>query len=297
MSKKNYICFTRTNTKIAMKQIVVPVDFSSESLNGLRLGIIFANRFEIPLQMIHIVKQTSDLGREGSSDKLKEIEKTFEEIKKEFAPNFHDEDQFGYIIKQGKVYREIINHANAVEDTAIITSTHGASGFEEFFMGSNSFKIVSSAQTPVITIRHGAVAQDVRVIVLPIDASINSRQKVPYSAEVAQQFGSVVHVVGHSGKRSGDEAKVSSYTKQACDYFIERGIKVVRHRIDDENMVDPIIEYALSVHANLISIMTEQSPSFVDFIIGSNAQQMLNKSPVPVLCMSSKDVFLLGSYK
>lgn len=280
-----------------MKQVIVPVDFSSESLNGLRLAIIFANRFEVPLQMVHIVKQGSDMGREGSSDKLQEIKKTFEEIKKEYAPNFHDENQFGYIVKQGKVYREIINQANAIEGSAIITSTHGASGFEEFFMGSNSFKIVSSAQTPVITIRHGTVAQDIRVIVLPIDASINSRQKVPYTAEVAQQFGSEVHVVGHYSKRASDEAKVNSYTKQAGDYFKERGIKIVKHRVVGENMVDPIIEYALDVQANLISIMTEQSPSFVDFIIGTNAQQMLNKSPVPVLCMSSKDVFLLGSYK
>ncbi len=281
-----------------MKHIIVPMDFSSESINGLRLAIIFANRFEIPLQMVHVMKQSGDAVREGSDEKYTEIIEAFERLKKEYAPNFHDEDQFGYIVKRGKVYREIIGQAKALEEAVIITSTHGASGFEEFFMGSNSFKIVSSAETPVITIRHGIVAHNIRIIVLPIDTTLGTRQKVPYTAEIAKQFDSEVHVVAHSTKKVKDaDAKLSAYSKQACDYFRERGIKYVLRRIEGENMVDPIIKYALDVGADLVSIMTEQDDSLVDFIMGTNAQQMLNKSPIPVLCVSSKDIFISGSYK
>ncbi len=281
-----------------MKHIIVPVDFSSESLNGLRLGIIMANRFEVALQMVYVQKPSSDSSKDRLADENKAIEQDFQDIVKEFAPNFHDPDKFGYIIKRGKVYLEIVNQAKAFEGSAIVTSTHGASGFEEFFMGSNSFKIVSSSECPVFTVRHGAVPRDIRVVVLPIDSSLNTRQKVPYTAEIAKAFGAEVHVVGLSSKKATEmESKVAAYVKQTCDYLKDKGVRHTKHRLMGDNYVKSVIEYGQSVKADLISIMTDQSDSLVDFIIGTNAQQMLNRSPIPVLCNSTKDLFISGSYK
>ncbi len=50
------------------------------------------------------------------------------------------------------------------------------------------------------------------------------------------------------------------------------------------------------MNADLISIMTEQNFSFSDFVLGSQAQQMLSKSPIPVLSVTPKEIFIMGSF-
>ena len=281
-----------------MKHIIVPIDFSEESVNGLRMALIFANKFKARLQMVYVQKFPSDLGRVGFEEEKRKVDIEFNKLIDEFSPKFHDGDKLEFIVKKGKIYREIVNQAQAFEDSVIVSSTHGASGFEEFFMGSNSFKIVSAAENPVITIRHGAVPREIKTIILPIDSSVETRQKVPLTAEIAKMFEAEVHVLGLSVTKSEDiDTKIEAYTKQACDFLKERDIKHVKHRLVAENMVNATIDYALDVEANLISIMTEQNGCITDFILGSFAQQMLNKSPVPVLSITPKDVFIAGTFR
>jgi len=281
-----------------MKHIIVPVDFSEESINGLRLALIFANKFKARLQMVYVQKLPSELGRVGFEEEKRRADIEFEKLIKEFSPKFHDESKFEYIVKKGKIYREIVNQAQAFEGSVIVSSTHGASGFEEFFMGSNSFKIVSAAGNPVITIRHGAVPREIKTIILPIDISVETRQKVLLTAEIAKIFEAEVHVLGVSTTKAEDiDAKIEAYSKQVCEYLKERDIKYVKHRLVGENMVSTIIDYARDNEADLVSIMTEQSESLANFVLGSYAQQMLNKSPVPVLSITPKGTFVMGTFR
>jgi hypothetical protein len=43
--------------------------------------------------------------------------------------------------------------------------------------------------------------------------------------------------------------------------------------------------------------MTEQSLDISNFVLGSLAQQMLSKSPIPVLSITPKELFIMGSFK
>jgi len=43
--------------------------------------------------------------------------------------------------------------------------------------------------------------------------------------------------------------------------------------------------------------MTEQNIALSDFVLGSQAQQMLSKSPIPVLSVTPKEIFIMGSFK
>jgi nucleotide-binding universal stress UspA family protein len=53
-----------------------------------------------------------------------------------------------------------------------------------------------------------------------------------------------------------------------------------------------VIDYAKSIDADLISIMTEQDNNLSTGIIGPNAQQIVNHSPIPVLSFHSSNVGL-----
>ncbi len=280
-----------------MKQIIVPIDFSKESLNGLRLAIIFANQFKSNIQMVYVQKAVSEIGRIGLEEEHKTAIQNFEKLTSEYSSKLHKGLELNHIIKKGKIYREVVNQAEAFEDAIIICSTHGASGFEEFFIGSNALKIVSATERPVITIRHGAVPHGIKKIVMPIDITSDTRQKVPITAEIAKAFGAEIHVVAISSSQTDEiVAKLNAYTKQVCDYLKDYEVHFKTASLNGDNLTDITIEYALDVNADMISIMTEQSRAISNFVLGSYAQQMLSKSPIPVLSVTPQEIFILGSF-
>lgn len=280
-----------------MKHIIVPIDFSKESLNGLRLAIIFANQFKSNVQMVYVQRAQSEMGRIGIEEEHRSAVQNFDKLVEEYSQKLHEGLVLSYIIKKGKVYREVVNQAAAFEDTAVICSTHGASGFEEFFMGSNAFRIVSATESPVITIRHGAVPHDIKKIVMPIDITSDTRQKVPITTEIAKAFGAEIHVVAVSTNQSDEiVTKLNAFTKQVCDYIKDYDVPFKTAKLNGDNITDITIEYALDINADLISIMTEQSVTITNFVLGTYAQQMLSRSPIPVLSITPQEIFILGSF-
>ena len=281
-----------------MKHIIVPIDFSKESLNGLRLAIVFANKFDSNIQLVYVQQNPSELSRGGFEEEHKHAKNELEQLVTEYSVKLNDSSRLTYIIKKGKVYREVVNQAAAFEESIIICSTHGASGFEEFFIGSNAFRIISATDNPVITIRHGSMPRDIERIVMPIDVTSDTRQKVPITAEIAAAFGAEVHVLAVSTVKSDEvEAKLNAYSKQVCEYLKDRDIRFHLSSAKGGNLTDVTIEYALDVNADLVSIMTEQSLDISNFVLGSLAQQMLSKSPIPVLSITPKELFIMGSFK
>ncbi|HBI81179.1 MAG TPA: hypothetical protein DDY04_04360 [Bacteroidales bacterium] len=281
-----------------MKHIVVPIDFSKESLNGLRLAIMFANKFDSVVQMVHVQKYPTDLTPGQFEEGYKMIERKFETLVGEYSTKMDNSANLTYIIKKGKIYREVVNQAHAFDDSAIICSTHGASGFEEFFIGSNAFRIISATHCPVITIRHGAMPRDIRKIVLPIDVTADTRQKVPITAEIAKAFDAEVHVIDVATMQTDEtDLKLNAYTKQVCTYLKDHDVRFQKANLRGDNITDITIEYALDVNADLVSIMTEQNIALSDFVLGSQAQKMLSKSPIPVLSVTPKEIFIMGSFK
>jgi nucleotide-binding universal stress UspA family protein len=193
--------------------------------------------------------------------------------------------------RKGKVYIEIAQQAKSSNADLIITGTHGVSGFEEFWIGSNAYRIVTNAPCPVITMRHDFIVGDIGKIVIPIDSSQETRQKIPVASQIAQLFNSEIHVLSlYSTPLKSVQKRVDNYAQQVIDYFEERKIRYVAVKMESDNITRSTIDYSESVGADLIAIMTEQETTTANIFLGPYAQQMVNHSPVPVLSMRSKEL-------
>jgi len=53
--------------------------------------------------------------------------------------------------------------------------------------------------------------------------------------------------------------------------------------LEADNITDATLEYADSIKANLISIMTEQETTTSNLVLGPFASQMVNHAQIPVL--------------
>jgi nucleotide-binding universal stress UspA family protein len=274
-----------------MKTIVVPLDFSKESLIGLDMAMMLAEKTGANIKMIHVIGKVDntanvDLELEHLNAKIK-IEELLQKCKENNGFNCG----LSYVIKEGKIFKIITDLANEIEDAVIVLSTHGKSGFDELFIGGNAYKIISNSKKPVITVRQCRVSTNINRIVLPLDFTLQTREKVPYTVELAKRFNSEIHLVTvrHSNIKS-IEKKLLQYSSQMAYYIEAHKVPFKVEHLQGDNLTDVILDYSNSVNADLISIMTEQETSVSNLLFGSYAHQMINKACVPVLTFPTQQI-------
>ena len=121
-----------------MKTIIVPVDFSVESLQGLEMAILFTKKTTVNIQMVYVQKSSGDYRPGTFEEEHRYAEQEFDKIIKKYKPELSYDSKLRFIIKKGKIYQEIVEQTESYKDSVICATTHGASGFEEFFIGSNT---------------------------------------------------------------------------------------------------------------------------------------------------------------
>ena len=280
-----------------IKQILTPVDFSETSQEALEHAIFMAKIFKAKLFFVHVIEPSSYQFEMSEmvtlNDKIKKL--AYDKLD-ELATSIHVEHGIykpEILIESGNISTQIVEAADKIKASIIVMGTHGISGFAEFFIGSNAYKVVTQAVCPVLTVQKHASKSGFRTIVLPIDGSHTSRQKVKYAVEFAKHYGSVVHVVELIPDQ--DPATLHKFEvikKQVNEYLDAEGIPKKNKLLVGENFAKLSMKYANDNDADLIMIMTEQDESLTGFIMGPSAQQIVNHSQVPVLSITPEETYI-----
>lgn len=191
-------------------------------------------------------------------------------------------------IASGKIFKEINAEAEELGASCIFVGTHGSSGFEERFIGSSAFKVVSNATCPVFTIREANdINHNLENILLLIDSNRETMQKVKLSAQLARAFNAKIHVLGLYTEGSNPEvvALTDAFVKRAEAYMQERNIRVESDMMEvDPKEPEKIFQYAEKLNTNLLVCMKEIE-LYADrlFVLTSFNKRIVNRSPIPVL--------------
>jgi nucleotide-binding universal stress UspA family protein len=287
-----------------MKTIIVPLDFSDESLNGLNLALMLAKKTGANIQLIHVIGKNISANKELLETESQLVKIKFEDIIEKCNEKGNINCNLKYNIKEGQIFKEIAGLAEEFEDPITVLSTHGASGFEDLFIGGNAYKITSHSRNPVITVRRSKIPSNIDNIVLPLDITFQTREKVPYTVELAKVFGSKIHLLTiRLSNLKSIEKKLHQYADQVASYLDSHKILYTVEHLHGSNLTDLTIDYSQSVDADLISIMTEQEKSASNLLLGNFAHQMINKAFIPVLSfpnyhlrITAEDVWSLGAF-
>lgn len=269
-----------------MTDIIVPVDFSADSINALDHAIVFAKKSGSGIKMIHVRKSKEFQVPEYFKDIDRFYGNTVEDYFIKLLGLYKNKTTvpLTYIITEGKVYKEICDLALDNKSEIIIMGTHGISGFEEFWIGSNAFRVVNNSSCPVLTIRNGFLKTDIKKIVVPIDSTDETTFKIPFTAKIARFFKAEVILISLNTSNTKELIKKTEKSLEiAQDILNSHGVKYKTDGLFGSNITETTIEYAINTGASLISIMTEQEKSTKNIWIGNFAQQMVNHSPVPVI--------------
>ena len=238
--------------------------------------------------MVYVLSNSSNFQSSVMELEQKYAEAHFDKLIKEYAPRLGSDSQLGYTIRKGKIYQEVVDLVNSQEDAVVSASTHGASGFEELFIGSNALKIIAATAQPVFTLRT-IVPRDIQRIVVPVKLHSDTRQKAPAVAEIALLFGAEVHLVSLStSKNERDLAQLESYSNQVERYLATRRLKAKQKTLTGESLPNLINNYSEAVEADLIAIMSSDLDKW-NVLLGSFAQQMVKSTRVPLLSITPSE--------
>lgn len=273
-----------------MKHLLVAFDFSKNSLRTLEYALMVANKTGAELSLVWVDNSiTPDTVLNIDQNLRIETKKLFEEILPVYEPQLKT-GKINVILRKGKVYSEVAIVARMIEADIVFAGTHGVSGYEQYWIGSNAYRIVTYSPCPVITLRGDfQINDDIKNILLPIDSTAETKQKLPFAADLASVFGATIHLaVLYTSPISVIRNRMKTYTDEAVKLLQQHNINYLVEEIEAENMVSSLLSYAKSSNADMISIMTEQGGTSGGMFLGPYAQQLINNSFIPVLSLQSQ---------
>lgn len=270
-----------------IEKILIPIDFSETAFIAIEHAANMAQTFKAELVLLHVVERhweqfniiQPEMIVPNPSEITQVIEKKLEQVASDIFKKYGVKSTS--ITSDGSIFSEIIAVADEQNVDLIIMGTHGTKGFVEFFIGSNTYKVVTQSFCPVLSVQKNAERVGFKNIVLPIDDSLHSRQKVNHAVTIAKAFDSTIHIVGLH--ESGGDKKFELKVEQIEEYIQKSGLKSTRKIFKDTNQAKISQEYAKAINADLIIIMTDQDENITGRLLGSYAQQIVNHSQVPVI--------------
>ena len=147
-------------TRIQIKHVLCPTDFSDFSARALRHAMAVAWRYDALLTVLHVVPNPLIYGGEmtyfppPTFDHAAIHKQAAEELRQFVKPALLDRVRVALEVKDGVAWREIRATVEALPADLLVMGTHGLSGFEHLLLGSVTEKVLRSVSCPVMTVCH-----------------------------------------------------------------------------------------------------------------------------------------------
>jgi nucleotide-binding universal stress UspA family protein len=141
-----------------INKILVPFANSPSAIGALKTAISISKLLNSKLYIIHVV---TSLSESNIIDQIRDICN---------AENV----QFTFIERSGQIHKEIIKAEVELSIDLIVMGAYGVSGWQQLWVGSNAFKVVSTSHCPVLTLQ-GDVSSFVgfsKICINPVKLSI-----------------------------------------------------------------------------------------------------------------------------
>ena len=275
--------------KLNTKRILIPHDFSVTSTKAIKHAAIMAKYNQGEVFLLYVKKNPSILNILPSKSELREIAKDSENYKRLMEDSAEEiRNKYGVPVKVlvgvgGKIH-EILKIAEKKNVGLIVMGTQGSESVSNLFSGSNSHKVVSKSQIPVLTVRTVSKKDGYATILLPIDLSEHTRQKVNVAIQLAKIYSSKIHLIGLFGSNEADHKfKLQSILKQ-----VEKRIKLDDVEVSQEthltkDAVKTTLLSAKQINADIIITMTDQKAGSGNLLSPTYDHQLVDESGIPVL--------------
>lgn len=277
-----------------IKKILIPYDFSETADLSLEHAVFMAKLLKAEITLLHIVETltfTTAISHALSGFE-KKVETASNEKLRELADTLHREN--GIVVHVltdvGKIYKRIVHNAKQSHCDLIIMGTHGSSGGGSV-VGSNTSKVVMESSIPVISVQTHSKKVGFTRVVLPIDDTPESRQKVNFALEIASLYNAHIYVVGIMQSKNEDyQRKFRIKVEQVVEFLQSHNVACESKLVNGDDLAKLTLSVADELDADLIIIMTEQEPSITGLLLGTYATKVVNQSKIPVMTVRPAEI-------
>lgn len=283
-----------------MIKVLVPYDFSEQALNALNFSTGLAEKIDgVHIAVVNVleVPYVSSIGTMGGGDVMPEMEnqvffiQLMERRKEQIAElkeKYKDKKfTFSAKLKLGNAFKSISESILEEKPDLVVMGSKGSSGVEEVLIGSNTEKIVRTANCPVVTVKSATDPSKFKKIVFASDFKeeedeIARRMKNLQSLFDADLYFVVVNTPANFETTRDSIKRIGMFVKKYCF----EGVKAEIYNSLSEEA--GIIEFAEDIDADLIAMATHGRTGFLHLITGSIAEDVVNHSKRPVWTLKVK---------
>lgn len=281
-----------------MKRILVPTDFSEEARNAFEVAVAIARRTGAAIKLLHVVETpyvpdfsvTGDINTPSGMQQvyvLQLLEATKAQMNKLIGAVPHDGVE---VVQEVDVDKPINKIKRTIQEDAVdlvVMGSKGSSGLDEFLIGSNTEKVVRTADCPVLTVKNRQHEFDVREIVLASDFKREAGQAMERFKIFQELFGARLHLV-YINTPGAFESSGNLYRKledAAKRYgLLNYSINIYNDTVEE----DGILHFAQDIRADLIMMATHGRTGLAHLLSGSIAEDLVNHTTIPVLTFQLK---------
>lgn len=266
-------------------RILVPTNFSSQADIAFKQSAFFSKQTGADIFLLHVIPNLRMI--DNSSDNIESIQNRLvrmsDEYRSEVGNKVHSR------IECGKILTQIL----AVEKELLPSYIFIGTDLSAKAMYSTTLRLIDQVNCPVVIFTEKSDKVGCNNIVLPLDLTKQTKQKIDQTVKIAKIYNSTVHIV--SATSFTDELQCDKLKGQIEDVksiFTKLEIncvtKLLKTKNDNELMANAVNDYADDIKADLVVIMVRQETKLQKFFVGSMAVNLIRKSKVPILCVSPK---------
>ncbi|MCJ7468637.1 MAG: universal stress protein [Maribacter sp.] len=269
-----------------MKKIIVPIDFSEQSENALKVAAALAKKHGSEILALHMLElnQAMLTSSEGFHPEqtvflLKMAEKRFNEfLDKPYLKGL----TITPIIKHFKVFSEVNEVAEQHNAELIVMGSHGSDGLKEIFVGSNAEKVVRNAEVPVLVIKNEIPNFKVDRLVFASDFKLENLLAFQKAKAFADMLSAKLDLVFIN--TPGDNFLSTTDAYDTINTFLRKANVAYEVEIfNDYSIERGILNYSENCKADAIGIPTHGRKGLSHFFIGSIGEDVANHSKIPVV--------------
>jgi nucleotide-binding universal stress UspA family protein len=270
-----------------MKHILVPVDFSEYSEYALEAAASIAKQQNADITVIHMMGISEAIIAEEDLLEFEEAKYYMGLAKKRFK-SFLDKPYLKgigihIIVQNYKVFSELNNVAKEQNIDLIVMGSHGSTGFNEIFIGSNTEKVVRTSQVPVLVIKQQNPNFKIQNILFA--SSFTDDMVMAYNRVklMAKQFSAKLKLV-YINTPYEDFLSTSEARERMAKFMSKAGDTQSTVEIyNDRSVKNGIVNFSKTEEFDLLALPTHGRKGLAHFLLGSIGEDIANHSKLPVM--------------
>ncbi len=272
--------------------VLVPTDFTEVIEYAIEHASGICKLHCHKLTLLHVINKETKSYLKKENLSLSSIDDLLYKKTKEVSEKYGIECD--YIAKEGSIFTTIGEVAKQIGANMLVLGTHGKIGMQRI-TGSYALKVIESSPAPVIVVQKRGFRDGYNKIVMPIDDTSESKQKVKWAIHIARIFQSMVHIYGMNVS-DGDRMNLVKANMSQIKKFFDQNAITHTEKIAEKHgdYSKQLLQYAEKIDADMILIMTNPDQVLPSFIAGNWDEQVLfNEQFIPVMAINPVELNII----